>query len=147
MRGAGGAAAVMLAATALMRAGAQPAPPAPARVECAAQGEPCRTDVPTYVGWRVFNTHCARCHGADAVGSDFAPDLTLRMRGMSMQRFYRALDQGYLGPDSPLPPHGRNPDVARYYSELWTYLSARERGSLQPGPLEPLPSAAAAPPQ
>jgi hypothetical protein len=45
-----------------------------------------------------------------------------------------------------MPPHGRNPDVARYYSELWTYLAARASGRLPAGAVEPLPGEQAPPP-
>jgi hypothetical protein len=95
--------------------------------------------VSTYVGWRVFHSFCATCHAADATGSTYAPDLTFRMRGMQRREFFAALDDGYLGPASNLPPHGDNPDVARYYAELWADLAARVSGSLPPGALAPLP--------
>ncbi len=39
-----------------------------------------------YAGWRVFQSKCARCHGADASGAT-APDLRPIMRGMSGRRF------------------------------------------------------------
>jgi mono/diheme cytochrome c family protein len=98
----------------------------------------CRVDTATYVGWRVFNAQCASCHAQDALGSSFAPDLTFRMRGMDARAFIAALDKGYLGPDDPSPPRGAMPDVARYYNELWSYLSARASGALPPGALERL---------
>jgi hypothetical protein len=102
---------------------------------------PCRVDVSTYVGWRVFQAYCATCHAADATGSTYAPDLTFRMRGMERRAFFAALDDGYFEPDAGIPPHGDNPDVARYYEELWAYLAARLSGDLPAGPLEPLPAA------
>jgi mono/diheme cytochrome c family protein len=104
----------------------------------------CRVDLATYVGWRVFNAQCATCHAADALGSSFAPDLTLRMRGMTQRTFFAALDNGYLGPADPAPPRGRHPDVARYYEELWAYLFARASGDLPAGDLERLPVAVGA---
>lgn len=97
----------------------------------------CATDVSTYVGWRVYGEYCASCHSRDALGSDFAPSLLHRMRGYDRQRFFSMLDNGYVGGDSELGPWGRNPDVARYYDELWTYLNARAGGRLPPGPLLP----------
>ena len=39
-----------------------------------------------YAGWRVFQSKCARCHGADAAGAT-APDLLPLVRGMSGRRF------------------------------------------------------------
>lgn len=120
-------------------AAAGEAPAAPGAAASPAAAAVCRVDLATYVGWRVFDAQCATCHAADALGSAFAPDLTLRMRGMTQRAFFAALDNGYLGSADPAPPRGRNPDVARYYEELWTYLSARTSGDLPPGALAPLP--------
>jgi cytochrome c5 len=110
----------------------------PYRVECAA-GEPCRADLATYVGWRVFQAQCATCHAADARGSSFAPDLTLRMSRMSRREFFLALDRGYSGSQSTMPPRGRDPNVAPYYDELWSFLRARITGDLPAGPVTQLP--------
>lgn len=99
----------------------------------------CRADLATYIGWRVFQAHCATCHAADARGSSFAPDLLERTQGMQQRAFFAALDQGYFGPRSTMAPRGRDPNVAPYYEELWSYLSARRSGALPPGPVEPLP--------
>ena len=109
------------------------------RVECSAAGAECRADLATYVGWRVFEAQCATCHAADARGSTFAPDLTLRMDGMTQREFFVALDNGYFGRRSTMPPRGRDPNVAPYYDELWSYLRARIAGDLPPGPVSRLP--------
>ena len=106
----------------------------PYRIECAAPA-PCRVDLATYVGWRVFQAQCATCHGADVRGSSFAPDLTLRMSEMTQRDFFGALDRGYFGEQSTMPPRGRDPNVAPYYDELWSFLSARVAGDLPPGPV------------
>jgi mono/diheme cytochrome c family protein len=98
----------------------------------------------TYIGWRVFQAQCATCHAADARGSSFAPDLTERLRGMTEREFFAALDRGYLGSQSAMPPRGRDPNVAPYYEELWAYLVARREGTLPAGPVEP-PAAPSAP--
>lgn len=100
----------------------------------------CRVGLAVYVGWRVFHAECARCHAADALGSTFAPDLTYRLKFMDQRTFYRALDEGYLGPTSRTPPRGRSPAVAPYFAELWAYLAARTSGRLPPGPLALLPA-------
>jgi hypothetical protein len=118
----------------------------PYRVECArAPAAACHADLATYIGWRVFQAQCATCHAADARGSTFAPDLTLRMNAMTQRQFFAALDQGYLGPQSTMPPRGRDPNVAPYYDELWSYLAARRDGALPPGAVERFPEDAAAP--
>jgi mono/diheme cytochrome c family protein len=120
--------------------GSIPALTQDSRIDCAAadgQDVPvCRVDTATFVGWRVFAAQCASCHAQDALGSSFAPDLTFRMRGMDAREFMAALDNGYLGPNDASPPRGAMPDVARYYNELWSYLSARASGELPPGSLE-----------
>jgi mono/diheme cytochrome c family protein len=87
----------------------------------------------------VFQVQCATCHAADARGSNFAPDLTLRMGGMTRREFFAALDQGYFGSRSSMPPRGRDPNVAPYYDEIWSYLSARLAGALPPGAVQRLP--------
>jgi hypothetical protein len=58
---------------------------------------------------------------------------------MTQRQFFAALDQGYFGSQSTMPPRGRDPNVAPYYDELWSYLSARVTGALPPGPVERLP--------
>jgi mono/diheme cytochrome c family protein len=108
-------------------------------VECE-PAQPCRVDLATYIGWRVFQAQCATCHAADARGSSFAPDLALRMSRMTQRDFFGVLDRGYFGPQSSMPPRGRDPNVAPYYDELWSYLRARITGDLPPGPVTRLPA-------
>jgi mono/diheme cytochrome c family protein len=108
------------------------------RIECEPD-QPCRVDLATYIGWRVFQAQCATCHAADAHGSSFAPDLALRMSRMTQRDFFAALDRGYFGPQSTMPPRGRDPNVAPYYDELWSFLRARITGDLPPGPVARLP--------
>ena len=110
---------------------------APSRIECEPD-QACRVDLATYIGWRVFQAHCATCHAADARGSSFAPDLALRMSDMTQRDFFTVLDRGYFGPQSTMPPRGRDPNVAPYYDELWSFLRARITGDLPPGPVERL---------
>jgi hypothetical protein len=58
---------------------------------------------------------------------------------MTERDFVAALDKGYLGPQSAMPPRGRDPNVAPYYDELWAFLRARVTGDLPGGPVERLP--------
>lgn len=114
------------------------------RIDCGA-APPCRVDLATYVGYRVFIAQCATCHAADVRGSTFAPDLVDRLRGRTSRDFFAALDRGYLGPRSTMPPRGRDPNVAPYYDELWAFLSARRDGALPAGLVEPFDGASATP--
>ena len=111
------------------------------RIECSPEpAAVCRADLAVYIGWRVFQAQCASCHAADARGSSFAPDLTERLRGMAQRDFFGALDRGYFGRDSDMPPRGRDPNVSPYYEELWSYLTARRDGRLPAGTVERLPA-------
>jgi hypothetical protein len=57
---------------------------------------------------------------------------------MEQREFFAALDKGYLGSRSTMPPRGRDPNVAPYYDELWAYLLARRDGALPGGRVERL---------
>ena len=46
-----------------------------------------RVDRDTYTGWQIFRENCARCHGADATGTDTAPDLLQRIGQLSPEEF------------------------------------------------------------
>jgi mono/diheme cytochrome c family protein len=126
---------VLCAALGCQAGAAQPSAgeAAPYTIEC--EPESCRVDLATYIGWRVFQAQCATCHAADARGSSFAPDLTLRMSGMTQRDFFAALDNGYFGPRSTMQPRGRDPNVAPYYDELWSFLRTHITGDLPPGPV------------
>jgi cytochrome c5 len=134
--------AIVCAALAPCLGAAQPSSVEPRpRVECSEEGLACGADLATYIGWRVFQAQCATCHAADALGSSFAPDLLERTRRMERREFFTVLDRGYFGPDSTMPPRGRDPNVAPYYEELWSYLVARRTGVLPPVTVEPLSAA------
>jgi mono/diheme cytochrome c family protein len=101
-----------------------------------AQPESAHVDTSTYVGWRVFEAHCASCHGVGGEGTQFAPELAPRIRRMDFRSFSAVLDDGYPGVTS-LPAWGERRDVARYYAELWDYLSARAAGTVPASSLQP----------
>jgi hypothetical protein len=41
----------------------------------------------TFLGWRAFHSACHACHGVDAVGTDVAPNLVERLKGLSAHDF------------------------------------------------------------
>jgi hypothetical protein len=61
------------------------------------------------------------------------------MADMTQREFFAALDDGYFGSRSTMPPRGRDPDVAPYYDEIWSFLRARISGDLPAGPVTRLP--------
>lgn len=95
--------------------------------------EPNRVELPVYIGRRVFQEFCARCHGADAEGSSFAPALARSVAGMTGREFEDVLSNGYRGLEGQMPAWGENSEVRRYRGALWAYLTARADGRLPPG--------------
>ncbi|MDO9313570.1 MAG: cytochrome c [Burkholderiaceae bacterium] len=112
-----------------------------------------------YLGWRIYQGHCARCHGPAAEGSDSAPDLLPRVRGMSEERFAATVLQRYqwvvpkseaagegAGRDAliqdilrrregpiEMPLWEREPAVRANIDDLFLYLRARANGSVDQG--------------
>lgn len=102
-----------------------------------------------YAGWRVYESRCARCHGADATGGN-GPDLTVALRQMGPRRFVglvlqrydlnqladdNAIEQALQRRDGPLqmPVWGSEPEVSAHVMDLYAYLAARSEGTLAPG--------------
>jgi len=46
-----------------------------------------KVDLGTYTGWRLFHTTCYGCHGMGAVGTDIAPNLVERIKGLTLRAF------------------------------------------------------------
>ena len=112
-----------------------------------------------YVGWRVFQDRCARCHGADASGSAHAPDLVASVREMGTRRFVNLVLQRYdwslpvaeSGSEEAarqslveailqrkeaafaMPAWQDEPAVSARILDLYAYLSARSDGVQGPG--------------
>ena len=112
-----------------------------------------------YLGWRLFQANCARCHGADATGSANAPDLLPRVKGMSEARFVAAVLQRYhwvlpageaaregaarealiqdvlrrRRGEVEMPAWESEPTVKAHIDDLNVYLDARANGTLGPG--------------
>jgi cytochrome c5 len=137
------AAALVPASAALSQATAEATP---YTVECGPDAEEggatvCRVDRGTYVGWRTFHAICHTCHAQDAVGSTFAPDLLARMRQIGKPEFMKAMNEGFTGQMGVMPPWKQDPNVNKYFEELWSFLKARSDGALKPGRPKRLPDA------
>lgn len=46
-----------------------------------------KVDAGTYAGWQLFHTACHGCHGADALGTDLAPNLVERVGDLTPRAF------------------------------------------------------------
>lgn len=111
-----------------------------------------------YVGWRVYQDRCARCHGPSAAGGSDAPDLRVSLQTMGPRRFMDAVLRRYdwnLSPADETDSAGRDtrlddvmqrrrgelsmpdwqgePRVTAHIADLYAYLAARADGALAPG--------------
>jgi cytochrome c len=84
-----------------------------------------------FKGWEKFNSYCFRCHGTDAVGSEYAPDLRHSLEsGMTKSQFITVMMEGV--PDKGMPKWSGffDPDDA---DEIYQYVKARSVGLVKPG--------------
>ena len=111
-----------------------------------------------YLGWRVFEERCARCHGDSASGKPGAPDLLARMRTLGPREFAdwvllryewsarSSSDRGgadraaYVDDvvrrrsgEVTMPAWQGEPQVTAHVMDLHAYLSARAEGTQPPG--------------
>lgn len=113
-----------------------------------------------YLGWRVFEDKCARCHGSGAVGKGDAPDLRVKLRQVGPREFadlvllryeWTAPPASASGPWSAeretyvddllqrrkgavtMPAWQGEPRVNAHVIDLYAYLSARAEGTQGPG--------------
>lgn len=120
-----------------------------------------KVDESTFLGWRAFHSACHACHGVDAVGTDVAPNLVERVKGLSAHDFsvkvltsYRlvfpsgevsgddrtALRSEFLEEvlrrergDLIMPAWEEDQKVRVHVLDLYAYLRARADGALGPG--------------
>jgi mono/diheme cytochrome c family protein len=121
-----------------------------------------KVDVGTYLGWRVFHSTCFTCHGVDALGTDLAPNLVERIKGMTPREFATKVMTSYriilpaTEAESPeanrdaimeevfrkergkhgeiiMPAWETNLKVKPHILDLYAYLSARADGILPAG--------------
>ncbi|HPP82079.1 MAG TPA: c-type cytochrome [Rubrivivax sp.] len=112
-----------------------------------------------YTGWRLFQQHCARCHGSDAGGTSAAPGLPARVGAMGPRQFVDLVLRRYEwivpaehgGGDSAaretlaeeivqrkdpalsMPAWRGEPNVDAHILDLYAYLAARADGTQGPG--------------
>jgi len=111
-----------------------------------------KVDDSTYVGWRLFNSTCFVCHGKHATGSDIAPNLLVKLEGMSPRKFRKKVLSKYFAKvnlDDPdrrmafleqiaaedakgfkMPTWDKDPNIRPHIADLYSYLKARSDGAL-----------------
>lgn len=84
-----------------------------------------RVDRGTYAGWRLFEANCQRCHGADGVGTDVAPNLVERIGNYTPRGFATKVITSYR--IVPMSPDSGPPEDAGEREALLELVMKRER--------------------
>jgi hypothetical protein len=100
----------------------------PAR-ELAAEAQPPGS---LYLGWRVFNDQCARCHGAAATGGNGAPNLLAMMSSLGPRRFASLVLMRYDLDDPSDAAARRREDAAAREARVNDVLQRRDRPLTMP---------------
>jgi mono/diheme cytochrome c family protein len=126
----------MLKLTALALAGAAGAwlSSAVPRVQPTAQFVPDTLDPEVYEGWKQYSLLCSRCHGQDAQGSSFAPDLTQSFKpdGHVASKEVFLIFMTTPGPQG-MPIATSTGLDSSYFDGVYRYLKGRSDGSIHPG--------------
>jgi cytochrome c len=92
-------------------------------------------DSETYNGWKQFSLHCARCHGDDALGTTFGPNLVASLgptgEVSTRDSFIEVLRTGRT--DKGMPSAAKMGLDPGYFEGLYRYLAGRGSGQLKGG--------------
>ncbi len=99
----------------------------------------CQVSDDIYVGWRIYHSSCNHCHGQDAGGSSFAPELVELLSSMDKPRFLEVTGEGYQGELGVMPGFADNPNINGKLEQLFAFLRARAQGLPRGRPGRPAP--------
>jgi cytochrome c len=92
-------------------------------------------DAETYNGWKQYSLHCARCHGDDALGTTFGPNLVTSLgptgEVSTREDFLEVLRNGRH--DKGMPSAAKMGLDSVYFEGLYRYLAGRGSGTLKGG--------------
>jgi cytochrome c len=84
-----------------------------------------------FSGFEKYNSYCFRCHGFDAVGGEYAPDLRKSLNnGMSKHGFFAASMEGTESKGMPGWAGFFNADEL---NQVYEYVKARAADVIPPG--------------
>ncbi len=91
----------------------------------------------TFSGYLRYSSMCIVCHGPDAMGSSYAPNLTDSLKTINYGEFLAIVAQGKkdvsASTDFVMPSFGDNKNVVCYLDNIYVYLRARADGALGRG--------------
>jgi len=96
-----------------------------------------KVNMATYNGYRRYGDACLRCHGPDASGSSYAPDLTHSLKSLGEAQFKEIVINGRIAvstaKENVMPQFGEVADVVTYLDDIYAYVRARSDGALGRG--------------
>jgi methanol metabolism-related c-type cytochrome len=91
----------------------------------------------TSVGYLQYGANCLVCHGPDALGSSYAPNLTESLKSLSYAEVYGIIVSGKRdvssSQDLVMPAWGNNKNVMCHINAIYVYLRARSDGAVGRG--------------
>ena len=102
-----------------------------------AAGAPVSWEV--FSGYKRYSGNCQVCHGTDALGGTFAPNLTNSLKTIDHEAFLEVVVNGKANAQLAMPSFGNDPNVMCYVEEIYTYLKARSDGAVGRGRPDPQP--------
>jgi mono/diheme cytochrome c family protein len=121
---------VILATTVPPHATLGAAPPVP---HAAAAADSLAVNAAEYRGWKLYHTDCDRCHGGDAVGSSFAPNLRRAVGPEGSLNREAFIDKTTNGVVDKGMPAWKGTLSQEQMADIWAYVQARSTGRLWPG--------------
>lgn len=84
-----------------------------------------------FAGWEQFNSYCFRCHGEDATGSAYAPDLRHSLNGgMTRSQF---ISKAVVGNPAKGMPTWAGFFTAKEIGQIYEYVKGRSLGLVPAG--------------
>lgn len=128
-------------AAAVVAGNALPAatPPAPVAPAAAAAAATASVSWEVFSGYKRYSGNCQTCHGPDALGGTFAPNLTNSLKTLDHDAFLETVVNGKTNGELAMPAFGADPNVMCYIEDIYIYLKARADGKVGRGRPDPQP--------
>ena len=85
----------------------------------------------TWNGFRRYHDACHVCHGPNALGSTFAPNLSESLKTMDYNTFLATVSSGRVvnraGTEYVMPAFGEDKNIMCYIDDIYTYIKARSQ--------------------
>ncbi len=94
-------------------------------------------DYYTFAGYIRYSANCLQCHGPDALGSTYAPNLADALKTIGYDEFYGIVSGGKQNVSASqnlvMPALGENKNVMCYINAIYVYLRARSTDAMGRG--------------